>query len=314
MIGAWTRWVNLVNRREPAHAVALVRVVFGLGVAAHMLRLWRTDTWRWVWLAPADGGLVPLARSYIDQVGGATPTTVEALVLAGVVAGLALAIGALTPLAALVTTICWALLTNVGVNAGGSYDFLGANVLFLLCFAGSGRALSVDSWVRTRRGLPARMVPAWPRWLMVWQLVVMYDMTVWQKLSAGWVPGGTADALWYILQQPTWQRFDMRWAAPLYPLTQVATLGTWVFEHLSPVLLLAAWFRHSRTRPGWLRAQCNRVDVRLPFLLFGVLLHVGIEATMEVGAFTVFTLGVYAACFSGDEVRKHTGGVPVHPL
>ncbi len=127
-------------------------------------------------------------------------------------------------------------------------------------------------------------------------------------------PGGPADALWYILQQPTWQRFTMYWVAPFYPLTRIATLSTWVFEHLSPVLILAAWFRHTRTRPGRLRAQCNRMDVRLPFLLFGVLLHVGIEATMEVGAFTVFTLGVHAACFSGDEVRNRTPGVMLHPL
>lgn len=302
MSGAWGRWVERANRREPAHAVAIVRVVFGLALAAHMGRMWATDAWRWVWLAPANGGLVALNRTWLDRLGGPTPGVVEGLVLAASAAGVLLALGCFTPFAALAAAVTWAVLTDLGVNAGGSYDFLGGNVFFLLLFAGSGEVWAVDAWRHRHRG--PSLVPAWPRWLMVWQLVVMYDATVWQKVSSGWVPGGSADALWYILQQPTWQRFDMRWLAPYFRLTQVATLGTWAFEHASPLLVVAAWYRETRTRRGWLRAQFNRVDFRVGYLAFGVAIHIGIEATMEVGAFSVFSLGLYAACFSGDEVRR----------
>jgi hypothetical protein len=276
----------------------------GAAICAHLLNIARSGVWRWIWLQPDDGGLVELSHTRLDGWIQATPSTVEAALWLTITAAGALAIGAVTPLAAAVTALGWAWLTDLGRNAGGSYDFLGANLLFLLVFAGAGGAWSVDAALRARRGLPAKEAPAWARWLVVWQLVVMYDTTVWQKVSSGWVPGGPADALWYIFQQPTWHRMDMRWLAPWYPLTQVGTLASWAFEHASVGLLLAAWYRHTRTGGGWLRAQFNRVDFRVPYLLYGFVMHVGIELFMEVGAFTLLTLSAYPAAFAGEEVRR----------
>ena len=307
MTGAWRAWVALADRREPAHAAAAVRAGVGLTVAAHLYANWSNGVWRWVWLQPGEGGLVPLSTTPFDPWLAATPSTVETAILVTIASAMALALGLATPAAAAMTGLGWAWLTDLGRNAGGSYDFLAANLLFLLIFAGSGGAWSLDALLRSWRGRPPALAPAWPRWLIVWQLVVMYDTTVWQKVSAGWVPGGPADALWYIFQQPTWHRFDMRWAAPLYPLTQLATLSSWAFEHASVLLLLAAWYRHSRTRGGWLRAQFNRMDWRVPYLVYGLFMHLGIELVMEVGAFTALTLSAYAAAFSGDEVQRLSG-------
>ncbi len=292
------------DRREPAHAVAIVRIVFGLAIAAHMGRMWSTGAWRWVWQGPADGGVVKLLRTPIDWIGGPTPENVEAVLALGIASGLCFALGLFTPLANLALAFCWAALTGLGPGAGGSYDFLGGAVLWVLLFSGCGGAWSVDAAIRARLGRPPATAHAAARWLLCWQIVVMYDSTAWHKLSSGWVPWGSLDVLWYVLQQPTWHRFEMGWIAPFYPLTQLGTLTTWCFEHSSPLLLLAAWFRHTRARGGWLRAQFNRVDFRLPYLAFGVLLHTLIELTLEVGSFSLFTLGLYAACFSGDEVRR----------
>ncbi len=300
----WTRWVGAVTRREPAHAVAVVRIVVGVSIVAHLVRLLWTETWRWVWLPPAHGGLVPLNSGPLDWFGGATPMLVGGVIGATLLSSLALGLGLFTPGAVLLTTAGWWVLMGLGPNAGGSYDFLGANILFLLIFAGSGRAWSVDAWWRRRQGATALDVPAWPRWLMVWQLVVMYDTTAWQKLSSSWVIGGPADALWYILQQPTWHHFEMAWLAPIFPFTQLMTTSTWLWEHASPIIVVAAWFRATRGRGGWLRAQSNRVDPRRFYLAFGVVMHLSIEATLDVALFTPFTLALYAACFSGDEVRR----------
>ena len=300
----WSAWVELVERREPAHAVALVRIAVGTTVALHLLLNWRSEAWRWVWLNPEQGGLVKLSRTPFDAWITATPATVEAAILLTATAALVLALGLATPLAAVVAAVGWTWLSELGPNAGGSYDFLVANLLFLLVLAGSGGAWSLDAAIRARRQRSPALAPAWARWLIVWQLVVMYDTTVWQKVSSGWVPGGPLDALWYILQQPTWHRFDMRWVAPFYPLTQLATLGAWCFEHASVLLVLAAFYRHTRTRSGWLRAQFNRVDWRIPYLGFGVLMHLGIELAMEVGPFTYLSLAAYPAAFAGEEVSR----------
>ncbi|MBM4391325.1 MAG: hypothetical protein FJ090_09395 [Deltaproteobacteria bacterium] len=292
------------DRREPAHAVALVRVAFGLAIAGHLGRMWATGAWRWIWQGTADGGLVSLLHTPIGWIGGPTPGNVEAVMALGIASGLCFALGLLTPLANLALAWSWAALTGLGPNAGGSYDYLGGAVLWVLLFSGCGGAWSIDAAIRVRLGRPPAEAYAAARWLLCWQLVVMYDSTAWHKLSSGWVPWGSLDVLWYVLQQPTWHRFEMSWLAPLYPLTQLGTLMTWCFEHSSPLLVLAAWFRHTRARAGWLRAQFNRVDFRLPFLAFGLVLHVLIEVTLEVGSFSLFTLGLYAACFSGEELRR----------
>ena len=139
------------------------------------------------------------------------------------------------------------------------------------------------------------------RWLLVGQLVTVYFSSALQKVSAHWVPWGDHMALWYILQQPTWQRIPMTWLAPWAWTTRVATLVSWCFEFSAPLLLLAAWYRHTRTRAGWLRSQFNQLDVRVFLLLVGLGMHVGIEASMEVGAFSAATVALYAACFSADE-------------
>jgi len=43
-----------------------------------------------------------------------------------------------------------------------------------------------------------------------------------QKLGITWMPAGDYAAIYYILQIPSWQRWDMNWLAWVFPLTQVA--------------------------------------------------------------------------------------------
>ena len=121
------------------------------------------------------------------------------------------------------------------------------------------------------------------------------------------MPGGDLSALYYILQQPSWQRTDLSGLAHVYPLTQLATLGTWVFEVGAPVLLLALWFRATRDRPGRLRHAFNRHDVRLWWLAAGAAMHVGIMLTMSVGTFSLVCLAAYPCFFHADELRRAPG-------
>ena len=137
----------------------------------------------------------------------------------------------------------------------------------------------------------------------MFQLVLLYFTTALQKVSASWIPFGPMDALWYILQQPTWQKHDMQWLAPFFPLTQLATLTTWLFEMGSPLLLLAMWYRRTPDRAGRLRRLFARAHFRTSYLALGLALHLGIWATLEVGPFLGGILALYAACFSPAEWR-----------
>lgn len=309
---AWRGLAALFNRREDGLSLAMVRIVVGGTVAAHIVHQRTTGAAALVWYDDKFGGLRNVSHAWLTPFGGATPHNVDLVCYATIASALLLATGTLTRVAALATWAGWGVLANLNGHAGGSYDELLSNLLFLLVLADAGARLSIDA---VSRGplVPPRLVPAWPRWLMVFQLVVMYTSTGFQKVSDHWVPWGSHDALWYILQQPTWQRIPMDWAAPLLPLLKAATVGSWLFEVGAPLLLLAWYYRATRTRGGRLRALFNRIDYRGIVLTFGFFMHVGIEASMEVGAFFPATMALYCACFSPDEWARTLRRLPFFP-
>ena len=293
----WRTFVGWMDRREDALTLALVRVAAGTVVGTHLLHMQLLGVPALVWVDVDHGGLRDLGGPLIERLGGPTPETIAWLVPATIGAAFLMAIGLFTRLSVLLTWFGFRVLGDLNGHAGGSYDELIQNTLFLVLLSGSEGRLSLDARIFG----PPRVVPAWPRYLMVVQLAWMYFATALQKLSIHWVPWGDLDALWYILQQPTWQRIPFTWAWPLYPLTRLATLGTWLFEIAAPLLPLALILRADRTRPGRLRALLNRLDFRTRYLVVGVLLHLGIEATMEVGPFSFATWTLYLACFHPDE-------------
>lgn len=296
MSGAWGRWVALCQREEDALAVAIVRVLVGLIVAGHVVHVWGSGALPLVWLDADHGGLRTLDGGVLKHLGGAVPGVVYPWAVGTILAAGAMVLG-LTRVATLATWLGYWVLADLNGQAGGSYDELLTSTLFLLSCSGAHRRLTVLA-PSTTTSL------ACVRWLMVGQLVTMYFSSSLQKVSAHWVPWGDHMALWYILQQPTWQRVPMLWIAPWAWATRIATQVSWWFEFTSPVLLLAAWFRHTRTQGGWLRRQFNRLDARLLLLVIGLGMHVGIEASMEVGAFSLATLSLYVACFAPDELGR----------
>lgn len=314
---AWARWVALCQREEDALPVAVVRVLTGLTVAGHIAHLALSGALPLVWFDSDHGGLRNLDGGVLHAIGGAVPQVVVPWCILTFVAAIAMVIG-LTRWATWATWLGFWVLADLNGQAGGSYDELLTSTLFLLGCSGAHRRLSV-----LRPSSTGSL--ACVRWLLVGQLVTVYLSTGMQKVSAHWVPWGDHMALWYILQQPTWQRIPMFWLAPAAWVTRVATVVSWSFEMLAPVLLLAFWYRNTRTRPGWVRAQFNRLDARTLFLAVGFGMHIGIEISMEVGAFSLATVALYAACFSPDELgraasttlrgvgRRSPGLARVHP-
>jgi len=305
-VSAWSRWVALLDTREDGRALAVVRVLVGLSIVAAMLEVVLPGTLPMIWLDLADGGYRPLGRGswLVQKLGGPSPTVVYGLTAVTSLAGASLAAGVASRLSAFIALQGFLGVAWMNGHTAGSYDFVATNALWLLVLAQSDATGSLTARLRTGTWLPAADVPAWPRWLMVVQLVTMYASTGLQKVSAHWVPGGDMAALYYIMQQPSWQRFDLSAAAWVFPLTQGATLGTWLWEVGSPTLLLAFWFRHTRTRGGWARHTLNRIDLRSWYAGAGVAMHAGIHILMDVGPFSYLTLALYPALFSPDEHRR----------
>jgi len=301
---AWTRWVAFLGEREGAESLAIARMIAGVTLTHHLVAMWTSGSSDAMWVDIAHGGYRAVDLAWLPLPGGATPGAVHAVMAMTGVAAVLLALGFYTRVAAVVAWFGFARLCDLNWQCGGSSDELLTNGLFLLMLSGCGEAWSIDAMRRARTGQPLRDVPSWPRRLLVLQLVILYFTTALQKVSSSWIPlVGPMDALWYILQQPTWQKHDMRWLAPFFPVTQLATLVTWSFEMGAPLLLLAMWYRRTASRPGWLRARFNRLPLRNAYLGLGLALHLGIWASLEVGPFLGGILVLYAACLLPAEWR-----------
>jgi hypothetical protein len=162
--------------------------------------------------------------------------------------------------------------------------------LFLMMFAQSGRVFSVDSWLRQRRNgtiSPPKpeYTPAWPVRLLQIQLCMIYLSTGLAKLVQGdpffettWWDG---TSIHYTMNYITMgRRSYAELPLPLW-ITGPATYLSVGWEVLFTPLVL---FRRTR----WLA------------LWFGVLFHLGIWLTIEVGWFSFYTLALYGVWIPGE--------------
>lgn len=309
IVRGWTAWVELLSVREPGTTLAWFRMAVGLVMIYSLLSMIAADLVEVMWVDAEHGGLLTLSTRHwlIPLLGGRTVTTAWTLVGSGlllatlVVLGLG---GRLTMLLAL--QVYYALTTASGVLSGG-YDTMIVNALWLLVLARSTATLSLDCRLRTGRFTSDALVPAWPRYLVILQLVVVYTTTGLHKLSPVWTPGGDSSALYWVFQEPTWRRFDMTWTASVFPLTQLATAITWWWEVLAPLLLLVYWARHTAARGGRVRRVLNRHDLRKAWAAVGVGLHLGILVLLNVGPFSPISLACYLCLIPP---RRPRGGDP----
>ncbi len=302
----WRAWVELLGTKEPGTLLALFRIGVALSILTHMLSAWDAGVIDMMWTDAAYGGYRHIGKGpwLVQWLGGPNPEVVHRLFAANLLFSAALLLGIGGRLMPLLTLHTYMALIGLNGHAGGSYDPLTTNALWLLVLAPSTWTLSVDCYLRSGQWTDAEPVSAWVRYLAIFQMLVCYWTTGLQKVSFYWMPGGDFSALYYIFQQPTWQRFDMSWVAWLYPLTQLGTAVTWLWEVSMPLLLLAYWYRYTADRPGRLRAWFNRVDVRLWFVVLGASFHVLVHLFMNVGPFSFISLAYYPCFFSWGEWAK----------
>ncbi|MCB9683728.1 MAG: hypothetical protein H6735_01645 [Alphaproteobacteria bacterium] len=302
----WSWLLAVTSARESATVLALFRIGMGLSTLLTVGTVVVTGLVPILWVDRADGGMRQLVDPswLVQALGGPHPHVIYPLVGLSLLCGALMVLGVGGRLTALLALLATSAVTDVNNHAGGSYDILLANGLWLVVLAGGDQTLSVTARLRTGRWWP--LVEAWsvPRWLALWQLVLMYCTTGLQKLSAYWVPGGEASALYYILQQPEWHRHDMSWMAPWFWTTQIATTVTWLWEVGAPIWLLAVWYAYTPERGGALRAWFSRLHVRGAFAAIGVMVHLIILVTMEVGPFSVLSVSYYVVTASSAEWER----------
>lgn len=154
-------------------------------------------------------------------------------------------------------------------NAGDTIRLI---LLFYLMLCPCGAVWSVDSLWKRRSGAGPVYVHPWPICLIFVQMIFMYWINgVYKLFGETWRDGSS---LHYVLGDLALTRFSqVAWPVPFW-LSRIMTWTVLAWEVLFPLLVLFRWPR--------------RVA-----LCMGVMFHLGIFATLELGPFVPYALCLY---------------------
>lgn len=304
----WTGWVRVWDHREVPTVLALVRLLAGAVLLYDVLQIGLLDLVVPL-MGPREiggfGATGQADKAFLWHLLPWTPTTAWALWGLWVLALLGVTTGTLTPVACLTAALIAANQAALVNDADRGIDLLYRNVFWILAFAPSGRALSVDARWRTGSWLgDDQLRPAWGRHLLLLQLVFMYTVAGIAKVGARWMPFADFSALWVILHDPAVARFEPPPPEVAYPLTQLGTAVTMMWEWTTPLLVVVFLGRHLGERaPAWLR----RVVAWRPefgWVGVGAVFHLGIAVLMDLGIFPWAMLALYPAFLHPDDLRR----------
>ena len=306
-LGRWWRfWVELFSQRESASGLALFRIALGLVILYSLLSIRIAGLVDVFWIDVGHGGYAPLGEGnwLLAWLGGPTPSVVHWVHAVAVLGALAMVVGIGGRWVILLTLQTYNALVTINLNVSGGYDLMITNALWLLFFSDCMATYSLSCRRKTGSFTQNVLISAWPRYLIVFQILVIYTSTGLYKLSADWTPAGGYSALFHVFQDPTWRRFDMDFTASVYPLTQLGTAMVWHWECSAWLMLLVYYFRYTRDRDGRLRRWFNRWDLRLPYAAIGLSMHIGILFTLNVGPFSWIAMSYYILFFRPEEVER----------
>jgi vitamin K-dependent gamma-carboxylase len=279
-------YVRFWNTREAPESLACVRIGIALVVLSDLLQVARLDLVQALW----GGGIVPARPLW----------ALDATVLFGLslASACTLCVGLCSRLSALCLLLCSAQLSLLGPAADRGVDSLVRNVLLVLALSEAGATWSVDAWWHTRSWQPQRIIHAWPRYLLISQIALMYFWAGALKQSPEWTSLGGYSALSRLLADPHLSSFDyspsvMAWLA--LPL-KAATLATLVFERGAIALPLVLWLRD---RAHWVR----RYRVLEVWLATGVVFHLALAALLQLGIFPWACLALYPALVRPSQLQ-----------
>jgi hypothetical protein len=235
--------------------------------------------------------LLPDARTFLDSDGLTAgpvrgtagwwtldvpyPYAACALLLA---AALALLVGWFTRVAAWVVFLGLLVLQRRDVYVLNSGDLLLRELAFYVALMPSGETWSLDA----RRHDPEPRAP-WGLRLLQLQLSAVYLFSVVAKLHGTSWQNGTA--VGKAVQLEDLQRFVVpQWAATSVTISALLTYGTLVVEAF---LVLGMWFPRTR----WYAMAA------------GIAIHLGIEATLLIGWFSLTIISCYLAFVPAENLR-----------
>jgi uncharacterized membrane protein YphA (DoxX/SURF4 family) len=215
----------------------------------------------------------------------------------------------------------WALsitFANLNDNVDNAGDIVRGIFLFYLMISPCGATWSVDAWLKKRSG-PVYISP-WPLRLILLQMVIIYWANGLHKvIGEDWQTG---NSLYYVMGDATLSRWSKAQFSIPYPITRLLSWSVLVWEVTLPALLIggvivAKVMRHfgaGMERERWWRWPYY-AGLTLPaiVLAFGVMFHLGIWVTMELGLFAPYMLCFYVPLLPWERLADRARRPAAHP-
>jgi uncharacterized membrane protein YphA (DoxX/SURF4 family) len=278
---------ELLGRPVSMRALALLRVLAGPAVLLH-LQPFLSDAW--------DGQTYRDAfyEPYADWYPEPPEAVYVALLWLGAVAAVAMAVGLLTRLSTATTFAIVAynlFLSTTHFHNNRAYLLI---VLGILAVAPCGRELSLDAWIRRRRGRPALSLsaPAWPLWLLRFECAAIYGASGLSKLvDPDWF-GGTVTWQRVVRARDELEAFPLPdWVVSAFTDRAFHT-GAAKFVVLTELFIaLGLWWRGTRYAAVWV----------------AVVFHLTIEMSASVQVFSylgIAVLVIWAVPSTRDRVLR----------
>ena len=286
---------ELLGRRVSMRALALLRVMAGPIALVHL----------WPFVSDALGGRI-YRDAFYEPYAAWYPELPRSLYIGllglGVVAAVAMSLGLWTRVATAATfgVVTYNLfLSTTNLHANRAYLVI---VLAALAVVPCGRELSIDAWLRDRRGLPALDLrsPAWPLWLLRFEASVVYGASGLSKLVDGDWFGGTVT--WHRMVQVRDQLEASplpSWAVSLLVDRSFHTYAAKVIVLTELFIALGLWWRATRYAAVWV----------------AVVFHVAIQISASVQVFSylaIAALVIWAVPSTRDRVLRYDPAAPRH--
>jgi predicted DCC family thiol-disulfide oxidoreductase YuxK len=283
-------WNRFFHEPMPATTLGLYRIFFGLMLLAYA---WLISSDLLIWYG--DKGVLPLAESK-NTPGGAglnllhflpnNDLALQAFFGVFTLAALCVTFGFGTRVAQVVVYLCLVSLHHRNMMLLHSGDYFLRIASFWMMFANSGQAFSIDRLIRIARGKDTSavaMVTPWPMRMIQMQVAMLYLCAfLWKIRGEPWLNG---TAIYYSSRLVEFWRFPTPYVFEHMWTIKLMTWATLAIEFALGFLL-------------WIK------DWRYWILLSGVMLHAGIDWTMNIPMFAPILVSAYITWVAPEDLSR----------
>lgn len=300
----WQRYTDFWNEREAPHALAVLRIAFGLALVVNIAHQFWAGQVLEMYADIGQGGIFSFKYNNspysLFQYLGLSAAVVWALASAQLFFATTLTLGLFTRVSAVAVWMLQATFYDRMVLFRYDGDNVYRVACWLMVLAPAGACWSLDAVLFGAK----QSIPRWPRRLFQAQLAIIYTRTGLVKLSSSWSFMDSWQAIYLAVNLPGIARWNGDWAARVFPLTQLATLTSKWFEVTYFLLPLNQFLRRDARPRRPLFEKLRRYDLRPLYVLLGCGMHMGILILMDVGFFSVVMMSLYTCWIRPEEARR----------